>query len=84
MMVAGIGAKECPIECMRQPGKRMPVCLLSCIERPDKRPERKAGMNVLIVDDVFGIVIVHKTVPENRQEGDRGQNSYCREDQGSP
>ncbi len=61
----------------------MPVCLLSCIERPDKRPEGKAGMDVLIVDDVFGIVIVHKTVPENRREGDRCQNSNCGEDENS-
>src|SRR6266568_3848204 len=58
MMPCRIDAEQLVVECVRQPRKRMPVCLLGSGEGPGNGGRTQASADVWVVFDIAIVIVV--------------------------
>ena len=74
MVRAGIELKELDIGSVREPGQRMPIGRGEGGKRPGHRAPVQTGLDVKVVEDVVGIIVVGKGMTIDRVVKNDGRN----------
>ena len=71
MVTAGIGPKQLPVQHMRKPGQGVPVGTLLFSEGPDKPFHRPLRLNMGIISNIEGIIVIDEAIIANRLVADQ-------------